>query len=94
MKAFVEYAVKELVDFPNEVDVRQVDGDRTTAFELRLNKADIGKVIGKRGRTIHALRTLAYSVGSKPGKRIMVEIIEEKPINFENTTSGAGFKIE
>ena len=78
MKEFVEYAVKELVDFPNEVDVRQIDGDRTIAFELRLNKTDIGKVIGKRGRTIQALRTLANSAVSKLGKRIMVEIIEEK----------------
>ena len=94
MKEFIEYAVKELVDFPNEVDVRQVDGDKTVVFELRLNKTDIGKVIGKRGRTIQALRTLVNSAGGKPVKRAMVEIIEEKPVNSENTTSGGGFKIE
>ena len=63
MKEFIEYAVRELVDFPNEVDVRQVDGDKTTIFELRLNKTDLGKVIGKRGRTIQALRTLVNGAG-------------------------------
>ncbi len=93
MKEFIQYAVKELVDFPNEVDVRQVDGDKTVVFELRLNKTDIGKVIGKRGRTIHALRTLANSAGGKPGKRAMVEIVEEKTVNFENTTSGVVSKL-
>ncbi len=79
MKAFVEYVVKSLVDFPDQVDVREVDGDRSLVYELRLNQADVGKVIGKQGRTIQALRTLVNGASVKQGKRAMVEIIEDKP---------------
>ena len=63
MKAFVEFVVKALVDHPEEVDIRQVDGERTVVFELRLNQTDIGKVIGKSGRTITAIRSLLTSAG-------------------------------
>ena len=76
MKAFIEYVVKELVDFPEQVDIREVDGDRGMLFELRLNPSDIGKVIGKSGRTITAIRTLLISAAAKNGKRVMLEIIE------------------
>jgi len=76
MKAFIEYVVKELVDHPDEVDVREVDGERVVVFELRLNPTDIGKVIGKSGRTITAVRTLLTSAAAKHGKRAMLEIIE------------------
>ena len=79
MKAFIEYVVKALVDFPAEVDVREADGIRVTVYELRLNKSDIGKVIGKQGRTIQSLRTLVNNASSKVGKRAVVEIIEDKP---------------
>ncbi|MDD2708905.1 MAG: KH domain-containing protein [Verrucomicrobiae bacterium] len=77
MKEFIEYVVKALVDYPDQVDVRQVDGDRTIVFELRLNQTDVGKIIGKKGRTIQALRTLVNGASGKQGKRAMVEIIEE-----------------
>ena len=76
MKAFIEYVVKELVDFPEQVDIREVDGERVVVFEVRLNPTDIGKVIGKSGRTITAIRTLLTSAGAKNGKRVMLEIIE------------------
>jgi len=76
MKAFIEYVVKELVDFPEQVDIREVDGERGVIFELRLNPSDIGKVIGKSGRTITAIRTLLTSATAKNGKRVMLEIIE------------------
>jgi predicted RNA-binding protein YlqC (UPF0109 family) len=76
MKAFVELVVKALVDHPEEVDVREVDGERVVVFELRLNQTDIGKVIGKSGRTITAIRTLLTSAAAKQGKRAMLEIIE------------------
>jgi uncharacterized protein len=81
MKPFIEYVVKALVDFPNEVDVKEVDTERTIVYELRLNKTDIGKVIGKQGRTIQALRTLVNTGVAKNGKRAMLEIIEEKQEN-------------
>ncbi len=76
MKVFVEYVIKALVDHPEEVDVREVDGERVVVFELRLNQTDIGKVIGKSGRTITAIRTLLISAAAKQGKRAMLEIIE------------------
>jgi uncharacterized protein len=79
MKAFIEYVVKALVDFPDQVDIREVAGDRMVVYELRLNKSDIGKVIGKQGRTIQSLRTLVNSASAKQGKRAVVEIIEDKP---------------
>jgi uncharacterized protein len=76
MKAFIEYVAKALVDYPEEVDVREIDGERAVIFELRLNQTDIGKVIGKSGRTITAIRTLLTSAAAKQGKRAMLEIIE------------------
>jgi predicted RNA-binding protein YlqC (UPF0109 family) len=76
MKAFIEFVVKALVDNPEQVEIREVDGDRAVVFELRLNQTDIGKVIGKSGRTITAIRTLLTSAAAKNGKRAMIEIIE------------------
>jgi len=76
MKAFIEYVAKALVDHPEEVDVREIDSERAVIFELRLNQTDIGKVIGKSGRTITAIRTLLTSAAAKQGKRAMLEIIE------------------
>ncbi len=76
MKAFIEYVVKELVDHPELVEVKEVDGERVVVFELRLDQSDVGKVIGKSGRTITAIRTLLTSAAAKHGKRAMVEIIE------------------
>lgn len=76
MKAFIEYVVKELVDYPEQVDIREIDGERVVVFEVRLNPTDVGKVIGKSGRTITAIRTLLTSAAAKHGKRAMLEIIE------------------
>ena len=76
MKEFVEFVVKALVDNPEQVDVKEVDGERVVVFELRLNQGDIGKIIGKSGRTITAIRTLLTSAAAKQVKRAMLEIIE------------------
>lgn len=76
MKQFIEYVVKALVDYPEQVDCKEVDGERVVVFELRLNPTDVGKVIGKSGRTITAIRTLLTSAAAKSGKRAMLEIIE------------------
>ncbi len=89
MKAFVEFVVKALVDHPEEVDVREVDGERVVVFELRLNQTDVGKVIGKSGRTITAIRTLLTSAAAKQGKRAMLEIIEPQGRRPEGTASAA-----
>jgi uncharacterized protein len=87
MKAFVEFVVKALVDHPEEVDVREVDGERVVVFELRLHQTDIGKVIGKSGRTITAIRTLLTSAAAKQGKRAMLEIIEPEGQRTETPSS-------
>jgi predicted RNA-binding protein YlqC (UPF0109 family) len=76
MKAFLEFVAKALVDHPEEVICKELDGERAIVFELHLNPADVGKVIGKSGRTITAIRMLMTSVAAKSGKRAMVEIIE------------------
>src|SRR5580692_3015434 len=85
MKAFIEYVAKALVDHPEEVDVREIDSERAVIFELRLNQADVGKVIGKSGRTITAIRTLLTSAAAKQGKRAMLEIIEPEGRRTEGT---------
>jgi uncharacterized protein len=90
MKAFVEFVVKALVDYPDQVDVREVDGERVVVFELRLNQTDIGKVIGKSGRTITAIRTLLTSAAAKQGKRAMLEIIEPEGRGSEPTPAPTG----
>src|SRR5436190_22577060 len=76
MKACIEYVVKSLVDYPEQVEIREVDGERVLLFEVRLNPTDVGKVIGKSGRTITAIRTLLTRAAAKNGKRAMLEIIE------------------
>lgn len=77
MKEFVEYIVKNLVDNPDQVRIREVGGTQTLILELAVEKSDIGKIIGKRGKTINAIRTLLMSVASRNGLRVSLEILEE-----------------
>ncbi len=77
MKEFVEYVAKALVDHPEEVQVNEVSSERVTIFELRVAKEDVGKVIGRQGRTAKAFRTLLAAVSAKSGSsRAMLEILE------------------
>jgi len=76
MKDLIEFMVKALVDDPSEVNITEISGDKITLYELRVAKADIGKVIGKRGRTAGAIRTIINAVSTKQGKRAELEIIE------------------
>lgn len=77
MKDFVEYIVKKLVDHPDEVKVSQIDSEKTVIMELSVKEGDLGKVIGKKGRTAKALRTLLTAAAAKQGqKRAILEIIE------------------
>ena len=76
MKALIEQMVKALVDSPEEVVVSMVEGERTSVFELRVAKSDIGKVIGKQGNTARAMRTIMSAAGTKIGKRCVLEILE------------------
>jgi len=76
MKSLVENIAKALVDKPEEVSVAQIDGERTAVFELRVDKSDIGKVIGKQGNTARAIRSILSAAGTKLGKRCVLEILE------------------
>lgn len=78
MKEFVEYIVKNLVDNPDKVRINEIGGTHTLIIELGVEKADIGKIIGKKGKTINAIRTLLMSVASRNGIRVNLEIIEEE----------------
>ena len=79
LKSFVENIAKALVDHPDYVDVREIAGERTTVFELRVGEGDLGKVIGKGGQTARAIRTLLNAVAAKQGKRAVLEIIDPNP---------------
>ena len=76
MKEFVEFIAKHLVDKPEEVEVTEVDGERTVVYELRVGDGDLGKVIGRRGQTAKSIRTLLAAASAKTGKRAVLEILE------------------
>ena len=76
MKEFLEFIVKHLVDKPNEVQINEVDGERTVVYELRVGQGDMGKVIGKHGKTAKSIRTLLAAASAKVGKRAVLEILE------------------
>jgi len=76
LKEFVEFIAKSLVDYPEQVEVRRIDGEKTMVFELKVNKTDIGKIIGKNGRTIRAIRTLLTTTAAKHRQRAVLEILE------------------
>ena len=76
MKNLVMTMVKALVDKPDEVSLREVEGEKTTVLELRVAKEDLGKVIGKQGKTAKAMRTILTATATKLKKRAVLEIIE------------------
>jgi predicted RNA-binding protein YlqC (UPF0109 family) len=76
MKAVLETIAKSLVDAPNEVQITEIDGEKTIIFELRCNAKDIGKIIGKSGKTVGAMRTLLNSMAAKQGRKAMLEVVD------------------
>lgn len=77
MKELVEAIAKALVDHPDEVQVKSVEGSQVTVLELRVHPEDLGKVIGRQGRTAKAMRTLLGAGGMKMRKRFTLEILED-----------------
>jgi len=77
MQHLVRTIVSALVDYPEAVEV-QVDGETTCILEVRVAPEDIGKVIGRQGRNIAALRTLLHAVGAKERKHILLEVLEDR----------------
>ncbi|MBI5167086.1 MAG: KH domain-containing protein [candidate division NC10 bacterium] len=76
MKELVEFMAKSLVDRPEEVSVSAIEGDKTTVLQLRVAQEDLGRVIGKQGRTAKAMRTLLAATAAKANKRAVLEILE------------------
>ncbi len=77
MKELVEYIVKALVDKPESVVITETEGENVTVLEIRVDKDEVGKVIGKEGRIANAIRTVVKSAGAKQKKRITVEILTQ-----------------
>ncbi len=78
MQAFLEQVVKGLVDHPDAVDITEVEQERTTVYELRLDPTDVGRIIGKSGRNINAISSLIQAGSAKAGKFTRLEVIAEK----------------
>jgi len=76
MRDTIELVVKALVDDPDSVEVRQIDRNGTTRLEVRFAQPDMGKVIGKQGRTVRALRSLVYAAGLKQHRRFVLDVVE------------------
>ncbi|MBI3007552.1 MAG: KH domain-containing protein [candidate division NC10 bacterium] len=76
LKELVEYLARALVDNPNEVSVEAVEDEKTTTLRLKVAPADLGRVIGKQGRTARAMRTLLHATAAKSRRRAVLEILE------------------
>ena len=76
MKELIEFIAKSLVDHPEQVVVSEIEGEQTSVIELKVAKEDLGKVIGKQGRTARAMRTILSAASTKIRKRSVLEIIE------------------
>ena len=76
MRELIEYIAKSLVDRPEDVSVKETQGEITTIIELSVAQEDLGKVIGKQGRTAMAIRTILNAASTKMGKRCFLEILE------------------
>jgi uncharacterized protein len=76
MRELIEYIAKALVDNPDEVSVSEVEGEVASVLELKVAKSDLGKVIGKQGRTARAMRTILSAASTKLRKRAVLEILE------------------
>jgi predicted RNA-binding protein YlqC (UPF0109 family) len=79
MQAFLEYVVKGLVQYPEQVTINPVDRNGMTIYELRMNTSDVGRIIGKQGVTINAIRSLLMAGSARKGLRCAVEIVEDQP---------------
>jgi predicted RNA-binding protein YlqC (UPF0109 family) len=76
MKELIEYIAKALVDNPDAVKVTEIEGEKTSVIELSVAKEDLGKIIGKQGRTARSMRTILSAASTKNNKRAVLEILE------------------
>lgn len=75
MKDLIEYLVRALVDEPDQVNIKEVEGEESTTYEIRVASTDLGKVIGKQGKIANALRTVAKAAAMRNKKRVYLEIV-------------------
>jgi uncharacterized protein len=78
MKELVLFLAKQLVNHPDAVEVKETQADTTSVLELRVAKEDIGRVIGKQGRTAKSIRTILNAVASRTNRKVVLEIVEDK----------------
>jgi uncharacterized protein len=76
VKEFLEFIVRQLVDYPDEMMLLEIPSGKTTIFKLQLRQSDVGRVIGRNGQTIHAMRALLASSAARHGQRATLEILE------------------
>ena len=76
MKELIEFMARALVDNPDQVEVQEIEGEQSSVIELRVAREDLGKVIGKQGRTARAMRTILSAASTKLRKRAVLDIIE------------------
>ena len=76
MKELIKYIVQALVDHPEQIDISETVGEQSTVLEIKVAKEDMGKIIGKQGRTAQAMRTILNAVSAKVKKRTIMEIID------------------
>lgn len=77
MEEFLEYVIRQLIEFPEEMVLTKVEAPRKVIFKLQLRQSDVGKVIGKHGQTINAIRNLLSAAASRQGQRVLLQIDEE-----------------
>ena len=75
MKEFIAYLIKNLVDQPEAVEVQIIDGQQGTIIEVRVSNEDVAKVVGRQGKTIKSLRTIAMTIGARFGRRVRLELV-------------------
>ncbi len=76
MRELIELIIKGIVDNPNQVEINEIIGEKSSIFEIKVDPKDIGKVIGKQGRNIKSIRTIVNAAAQKDDKRVVIEIID------------------
>jgi len=76
MREFLEFVIRQLIEYPDDMVLTEIPGGRTTIFKLQLRQSDVGRVIGRSGQTIHAIRALLASSAARHGQRATLEIVE------------------
>jgi hypothetical protein len=76
MKELLKYIIEGIVENSDKIEINEVDGEKTVIYEIKVDDPDVGKLIGKRGRTINAIRTIAKAVKNKENKKVLIEVLQ------------------